>query len=98
MFQALTDYANAGTSLATALIAGLVAAAQQGQQSPFGFMNPLLYRLAGTPALYDILPATAALPPPGETACFRCGPSAGSWRIFYDMTIGWSRYISLRRR
>jgi hypothetical protein len=34
---------------------------------------------------------------PGETACFRCGPSAGSWRILYDMTIGWGRYISLRR-
>ena len=34
---------------------------------------------------------------PGETARFRCGPSAGSWRIIYDMTIGWSRYISLRR-
>ena len=35
---------------------------------------------------------------PGETARFRCGPSGGSWRIFYDMTIGWGRYISLRRR
>ena len=35
---------------------------------------------------------------PGETACFRCGPSAGSWRILYDMTIGWNRYISLRHR
>ena len=34
---------------------------------------------------------------PGETARFRCGPSAGSWRIVYDMTIGWSRYISLTR-
>jgi hypothetical protein len=34
----------------------------------------------------------------GETTWFRCGPSAGSWRIFYDMTIGWRRYISLRRR
>ncbi len=34
----------------------------------------------------------------GETARFRCGPSAGSWRILYDMTIGWSRYVSLSRR
>jgi hypothetical protein len=34
---------------------------------------------------------------PGETARFRCGVSAGSWRILYDMTIGWGRYISLRR-
>jgi subtilase family serine protease len=53
---------NAGTSLATPLIAGLVADAQQGQQSPFGFINPLLYRLAGTPAFHDIAPVTAALP------------------------------------
>ena len=40
---------NAGTSLATPLVAGLVADAQQGQKSAFGFINPLLYRLAGTP-------------------------------------------------
>jgi hypothetical protein len=35
---------------------------------------------------------------PGETACFRCGPNAGSWRILYDGTIGRRRYISLTRR
>ena len=52
----------AGTSLATPLIAGLVADAQQGQQSAFGFINPLLYRLAGTPAFHDILPVTASMP------------------------------------
>ena len=45
---------NAGTSLATPLVAGLVAAAQQGQKSAFGFINPLLYRLAGTRAFHDI--------------------------------------------
>ncbi|HEY0934231.1 MAG TPA: S8 family serine peptidase [Trebonia sp.] len=53
---------NAGTSLATPLIAGLVADAQQGQRSPFGFINPVLYRLAGTAAFHDILPVTAAAP------------------------------------
>ncbi len=53
---------NAGTSLATPLVAGLVADAQQGQKSAFGFINPLLYRLAGTPALRDILPVTASMP------------------------------------
>jgi len=52
----------AGTSLATPLIAGLVADAQQGQQSAFGFINPLLYRLAGTQAFHDILPVTASMP------------------------------------
>ncbi len=42
---------NAGTSLATPLVAGLVADAQQGQKSAFGFINPLIYRLAGTPGV-----------------------------------------------
>jgi subtilase family serine protease len=54
--------ANAGTSLATPLVAGLVADAQQGQKSAFGFINPLIYRLAGTRALHDILPVTASTP------------------------------------
>ena len=53
---------NAGTSLATPLVAGLVADAQQGQKSAFGFINPLIYRLAGTPAFHDILPVTASMP------------------------------------
>lgn len=53
---------NAGTSLATPLIAGLVADAQQGRTTPFGFIDPLLYRLAGTSALHDALPVTASTP------------------------------------
>ncbi|PWI44749.1 peptidase S53 [Streptomyces sp. ICBB 8177] len=53
---------NAGTSLATPLIAGLVADAQQGRTTPFGFIDPLLYRLSGTSALHDALPATASTP------------------------------------
>lgn len=51
-----------GTSLATPLIAGLVADAQQGQAVPFGFLNPALYRLAGTSAIRDILPVTSKTP------------------------------------
>ena len=49
-----------GTSLATSLIAGIVADAEQGQP-PFGFLNPALYELAGTTAFNDVqpLPATA---------------------------------------
>jgi hypothetical protein len=35
---------------------------------------------------------------PGETACFRCGPGAGPWRMVYDWTVGRGRRISLRRR
>jgi subtilase family serine protease len=44
-----------GTSLATPLVAGMVADAQQGQQTPFGFIDPLIYSLAGTSAFHDIL-------------------------------------------
>jgi subtilase family serine protease len=51
-----------GTSEATPLVAGLVAAAQQGSRVPFGFLDPVLYRLAGTSALHDDLPLSAATP------------------------------------
>jgi subtilase family serine protease len=57
-----------GTSLATPLIAGLVADAQQGQKSAFGFINPLIYHLTRTPALHDILPVTTATPQPDRDA------------------------------
>jgi subtilase family serine protease len=59
---------NAGTSLACPLIAGLVADAQQGQRSTFGFLNPLMYRLAGTPAVHDVLPVNAAMPQQNRAA------------------------------
>jgi hypothetical protein len=39
-----------------------VAAAQQGQSQPFGFINPLIYQLAGTTAFHDILPITSSTP------------------------------------
>jgi subtilase family serine protease len=51
-----------GTSLATPLIAGLVADAQQGQAAPFGFINPVLYKLASTSAIRDVLPVTSKTP------------------------------------
>ena len=47
-----------GTSLATPLVAGIVADAEQGQPS-FGFLNPALYRLAGTTAFNDVRPLPA---------------------------------------
>jgi subtilase family serine protease len=53
---------NAGTSLACPLIAGLIADAQQGQKSAFGFINPLIYHLAGTGAFHDILSVTTSTP------------------------------------
>jgi subtilase family serine protease len=48
-----------GTSLACPLVAGMVAAAQQGQAVPFGFLNPVLYKLYGTGAYHDTLPITS---------------------------------------
>jgi subtilase family serine protease len=45
-----------GTSEASPLVAGMVTAAQQGQPEPFGFINPAIYRLVKTSALYDTLP------------------------------------------
>ncbi|HEV2376517.1 MAG TPA: S53 family peptidase [Streptosporangiaceae bacterium] len=57
-----TEFAAGGTEIATPQVAGMVAAAQQGQAAPFGFLNPALYKLAGTSALHDALPLTDSSP------------------------------------
>jgi subtilase family serine protease len=51
-----------GTSLATPLVAGMVTAAQQGQPVPFGFLNPVLYKLYRTDAYHRTLPLTSHSP------------------------------------
>jgi subtilase family serine protease len=51
-----------GTSVASPLVAGMVTAAQQGQSSAFGDVDPVLYRLIGTGAVNDTLPLTKASP------------------------------------
>ncbi len=43
-----------GTSLASPLVAGVMALADQASGFPHGFINPELYALEGTPALHDI--------------------------------------------
>lgn len=43
-----------GTSLSTPLTAGLMALADQSSGRPHGFLNPLVYRLAGSAALHDV--------------------------------------------
>jgi subtilase family serine protease len=50
-----------GTSLSTPLVAGVVADAEQGRR-PFGFLNPAIYRLAGTSALHDPRPLSYKTP------------------------------------
>jgi subtilase family serine protease len=51
-----------GTSLASPIVAGIVTAAEQGQPAPFGFVNPALYKLAGTSAIHDVRPITSTTP------------------------------------
>jgi subtilase family serine protease len=77
-----------GTSLAAPLVAGMVAAAQQGQARPFGFLNPAIYKISKTPAISDVRPETARTPASDrQAACdpFYCfallvfGLDAQSW-------------------
>ena len=58
----LTSFIGDGTSQSTPLIAGMVADAEQGQPRNFGFLNPLLYSLAGSRAFHDILPVSSSDP------------------------------------
>ena len=57
-----TEFPVGGTSMASPLLAGLIADAQQGQHVVFGFTDPVLYRLNGTPAVRDMLPSTSRTP------------------------------------
>jgi subtilase family serine protease len=65
-----------GTSLATPLIAGIIADAEQGQRQRFGFINPALYRLAGTGAITDVLPLTSRTP--ARYRALACLPPGGA--------------------
>ena len=51
-----------GTSLSSPTVAGMVTAAEQGQSGAFGFINPAIYKLAGTSAFLDPLPLTSSSP------------------------------------
>jgi subtilase family serine protease len=57
-----TPFTNAGTSMATPVVAGIVADAEQGRPASFGFLNPLLYARAGTRAFHDVLPVSPSDP------------------------------------
>ncbi|MFB8177151.1 protease pro-enzyme activation domain-containing protein [Streptomyces sp. NPDC055966] len=69
---------NAGTSLACPLIAGLIADAQQGRKTAFGFSNPLIYRLAGTRAYHDVLPVDSRTPQQNRAAYLAADGSGGA--------------------
>ena len=51
-----------GTSASSPQVAGIIADAQQGQHTAFGFTDPVLYKLAGTAAVRDMLPSTSHTP------------------------------------
>jgi subtilase family serine protease len=56
------QYRIGGTSLASPLLAGLMADADQMDHYHHGFINPLLYHVtAHTPAISDVLPATGGV-------------------------------------
>jgi subtilase family serine protease len=53
-----SEYRIGGTSLASPVFAGIMALADQAAHHPHGFANPALYKLYGSPALYDPKPVT----------------------------------------
>jgi subtilase family serine protease len=53
------QYRIGGTSLSSPLIAGVVAVADQFTHKSLGFINPLYYKLLGTPALHDVKAPTS---------------------------------------
>jgi subtilase family serine protease len=72
--SAYEPFRQAGTSTSTPLIAGMIADAEQGQPGNLGFLNPLLYSLAGSRAFHDVRPVSPSDPQvdrafwtPGET-------------------------------
>jgi subtilase family serine protease len=90
-----------GTSLATPLLAGLVADAQQGH-NPFGFLNPVFYRLAGTAAFHDVLPAASLRPVFRAVICATnsglcaIGGRGPHLNIFDDQARGFTRQVTLK--
>jgi subtilase family serine protease len=82
-----------GTSEASPLVAGIVTAAQEGQSVPFGFINPLLYKLAGTDAYYDPTPLSKASPTAWRgTYCPADTCGANALTTFDDQSLNMGGY------
>jgi subtilase family serine protease len=67
-----SPFVGGGTSQATPLVAGMVADAEQGTRKDLGFLNPLLYSLAGSSAFRDVLPISPS-EPQADRATYRPG-------------------------
>jgi subtilase family serine protease len=55
------QYRIGGTSLSSPLLAGVVAVADQLSHRSLGFINPLYYRMLGTPGLHDLVAPASPL-------------------------------------
>jgi subtilase family serine protease len=88
-----------GTSLASPLVAGMVADAEQ-YQHPFGFLNPSLYKLAGSAALHDPTPVTSSTPARYRgVACDVAMCGAQSLTTFDDQSfsmLGYTGQVTLK--
>jgi subtilase family serine protease len=89
-----------GTSIASPLVAAMVADAEQNTHRSFGFLNPALYRLAGTKAFNDVLPVTAATPARYHgVACDAAlcgGLSLERFDVQSDSMLGYTGQVTLK--
>jgi subtilase family serine protease len=79
-----TKQTGGGTSIAAPLVAGMIADAQQGQHTAFGFTNPVLYRLNETPAVHDLLPLTSRTPGLFRAEVCNIAPCPGLSLLTFD--------------
>jgi hypothetical protein len=65
----------------------MVADAEQGRSRNFGFLNPLLYSLAGTRAFHDILPISPSAPQ-ADRAVYSPGETDINHKYAYGLVVG----------
>ncbi|HEV8063939.1 MAG TPA: protease pro-enzyme activation domain-containing protein, partial [Acidimicrobiales bacterium] len=88
-----TQFDIGGTSLAAPLVAGIVTAAQQGQPHAFGFIDPAIYKLAGSKAFNDALPLGASSPASYHgTVCDAATCGAALLTTFDDQSYSMNGY------